>query len=156
MWIAPDGRPLPKHTKRISEADMAIVRALQRTGSLTARELERITGIPRNTAWRRKRRLEADGVIVGYRAILAPGVSDDHVVLVEFRLELDERVAAASAELRRVKSIIQILRVGFCTYLLRVRGAAGVRELEHAVFAIGAPISRFEVLPVVDDVTPDL
>ncbi|MGE0294485.1 MAG: winged helix-turn-helix transcriptional regulator [Hyphomonadaceae bacterium] len=131
------------------------MRALQQNGALTARELERITGIPKSTAWRRKCRLEADGVIAGYRAVVSIGVGDDHVVFVEFGIGLDTTSAGDLAEVLRVGSTVQILRVGLCAYLVRVRGAAGVRELEQAARASGASICRFEVMPVLDEVMPD-
>jgi hypothetical protein len=60
----------------LDAVDQAILRLLQEDARLSFRELARRTGVSTPTAAAKVRRLEAMGVIQGYRAVLA-GQEDD-------------------------------------------------------------------------------
>ncbi|MDV4146784.1 MULTISPECIES: Lrp/AsnC family transcriptional regulator [Rhodobacterales] len=57
-------------TKLLDEADRRILLALQSNGRLSNAELAEATGMSTSPCWRRTRRLEEDGYIQGYRAVI--------------------------------------------------------------------------------------
>jgi Lrp/AsnC family transcriptional regulator, leucine-responsive regulatory protein len=54
----------------LDETDMALLRALQDDARLSSAELGQRLSLSQSPAWRRLKRLEQDGVIEGYRAVL--------------------------------------------------------------------------------------
>lgn len=105
--------------------DQAILRELAADGRLPVTELARRVGLSKSPVQARVKRLEAAGVIAGYRAILDPirlGLA--HVAFVEVRLS-DTRESALQAFNRAVRAIPEVeechmMAAGF-DYLLKVR-----------------------------------
>lgn len=54
----------------MDKKDEAIIRILERRAKLSSRSLSKLTGLPISTVHRRIRRLEQDGVITGYKALI--------------------------------------------------------------------------------------
>ncbi len=54
----------------MDEKDEALIRVLERRAKLSSRSLSKLTGLPISTVHRRIRRLEQDGVITGYKALI--------------------------------------------------------------------------------------
>ncbi|MBV2360048.1 Lrp/AsnC ligand binding domain-containing protein [Thalassococcus sp. CAU 1522] len=107
--------------------DQAILRVLAEEGRISITELARRIGLSKSPTQARLRRLEDDGVIRGYRAILDPiRLGLDHVAFVEVKLT-DTREAALEAFNRAVAKIAEIeqahLIAGNFDYLLKVRTA---------------------------------
>jgi len=110
---------------QIDSFDRAILDILSADGRISITELSGRIGLSKTPTQARLRRLEADGVITGYRAILDPiRIGRDHVAFVEVKLT-DTREAALSAfnaAVRKVPEIEQchMLAARF-DYLLKVR-----------------------------------
>lgn len=107
--------------------DHAILRILAVDGRISVTELARRIGLSKSPTQARLRRLETQGVITGYRALLDPirmGLA--HVVFVEVRLS-DTREAALQAFNRAVLAVPEIeqchMIAGGFDYLLKVRTA---------------------------------
>lgn len=105
--------------------DRRILQVLASEGRLPITELARRVGLSKSPAQVRMRRLEAEGYIRGYRAVLDPILLDlDHVVFVEVRL-VDTREAALAAFNAAVLSVPEIeechLIAGGFDYLIKVR-----------------------------------
>lgn len=105
--------------------DQAILRALALDGRISITDLARQIGLSKSPTQARLRRLEADGVILGYRAMLNPiRLGLDHVAFVEVRLS-DTRESALSAFNAAVTSVPEIeqahMIAGNFDYLLKVR-----------------------------------
>lgn len=105
--------------------DHAILRVLATEGRISATELARRIGLSTSPTQARLKRLEEEGVIQGYRALLDPirlGVA--HVAFVEVRLS-DTREAALQAFNRAVLTIPEVeqchMIAGGFDYLLKVR-----------------------------------
>ena len=105
--------------------DLAILRALSTDGRMPVTELARAIGLSKSPTQTRLRRLEADGYITGYAALLDPvrmGLA--HVSFVEVRLS-DTREAALSAFNAAVRAIPEVeechMVAGGFDYLLKVR-----------------------------------
>lgn len=105
--------------------DRAILDILEGEGRISITDLAARIGLTKTPTQARLRRLEADGVITGYRAMLDPiRIGRDHVAFVEVKLA-DTREAALSAfnaAVRKVPEIEQchMLAADF-DYLLKVR-----------------------------------
>ena len=105
--------------------DHAILCVLSEEGRLSITDLAQRIGLSKSPTQSRLRRLESDGVITGYRALLDPiRLGLDHVAFVEVRLT-DTREAALAAFNRAVRAIGEIEQVhliaGSFDYLLKIR-----------------------------------
>jgi Lrp/AsnC family leucine-responsive transcriptional regulator len=118
---------MPNDPPPLDRTDRAILRALAAEGRLPVVDLARRVGLSKSPTQARLRRLEAAGVIAGYRAVIDPirlGLA--HVAFVELRLS-DTREAALQAFNRAVLAVPEIeqchMIAGGFDYLLKVRTA---------------------------------
>ncbi len=105
--------------------DAAILRVLSTEGRISVTELARRIGLSKSPTQARLRRLEENGVILGYRALFDPRrIGAAHVAFVEVKLS-DTREAALAAFNAAVAEIPEIeqchLIAGGFDYLLKVR-----------------------------------
>ncbi|MBK1635146.1 Lrp/AsnC family transcriptional regulator [Rhodovulum adriaticum] len=115
-----DPEPLDRH-------DRAILHVLASEGRIPVAELARRIGLSKTPTQARLRRLEARGIVTGYRAMVNPirlGLA--HVAFVELRLS-DTREAALQEFNAAVRAIPEIeechMIAGGFDYLLKVRTA---------------------------------
>lgn len=111
----------------LDQFDRRILRALSVSGRMPVTELARHVGLSKSPTQVRLRRLEAEGFIQGYRAVLSPvKMGQEHVAFVEVRLG-DTREAALAefnAAVMEVPEIEQCHMIaGAFDYLLKVRSA---------------------------------
>ncbi|MEQ6248557.1 Lrp/AsnC ligand binding domain-containing protein [Sulfitobacter sp. HNIBRBA3233] len=105
--------------------DQAILTTLAEDGRISITDLAKRIGLSKSPTQARLRRLEEQGVIIGYRAMLNPiRLGLDHVAFVEVRLS-DTREAALQAFNLAVARVPQIeqahMIAGNFDYLLKVR-----------------------------------
>ena len=88
--------------------DLAILRVLQTEGRMSVVDLAGRIGLSKSPTQARMKRLEAAGVITGYRAILDPiRIGLAHVAFVQVRLS-DTREAALTAFNRAVLAVPEV------------------------------------------------
>ncbi|MEM7732155.1 MAG: Lrp/AsnC ligand binding domain-containing protein [Pseudomonadota bacterium] len=105
--------------------DRAILSAVAGDGRISVTDLARKVGLSKSPTQARLRRLEARGVITGYRAQIDPiRLGQDHVSFVEVRLQ-DTREAALAAFNGAVLKVPEIeqchMIAGNFDYLLKIR-----------------------------------
>ncbi len=105
--------------------DRAILSELARDGRMSVTDLAVRIGLSKSPTQARLRKLEKDGVILGYRAMLDPiRLGMDHVAFVEVRLS-DTREGALIAFNQAVIKVPEIeqahMIAGNFDYLLKVR-----------------------------------
>ncbi|MFE6548518.1 Lrp/AsnC family transcriptional regulator [Streptomyces sp. NPDC057746] len=130
--------------------DRAIITELERDGRLTNVELAQRVGLTTGPCLRRVQRLEADGVIRGYRAVIDPSaVSRAFEVLVDITLEAQdaETVERFEQTLAGAQEVLELRRLfGSPDYFVRV----GVADLPaYEAFLTG----RVMTIPRVKNVT---
>ncbi|MET8782063.1 MULTISPECIES: Lrp/AsnC family transcriptional regulator [unclassified Streptomyces] len=130
--------------------DRAIIAELERDGRLTNVELAQRVGLTTGPCLRRVQRLEADGVIRGYRAVIDPSaVSRAFEVLVDITLEAQdaETVERFEQTLAGAQEVLELRRLfGSPDYVVRV----GVADLPaYEAFLTG----RVMTIPRVKNVT---
>lgn len=109
----------------LDQFDQEILKEMARDGRQSITVLATRIGLSKSPTQARLKRLEKDGYILGYRALLDPiRLGLDHVAFVEVRLN-DTREAALAAFNQAVRSIAEIeqchmLAANF-DYLLKVR-----------------------------------
>lgn len=82
----------PDHPAPLDRQDLAILRALQRDGRLSNQQLAETIGMSASQCSRRRSRLERDGVIVGYRALVDSSfLGREVIVLVNVQLSTHSR-----------------------------------------------------------------
>ncbi|MET7362054.1 Lrp/AsnC family transcriptional regulator [Streptomyces sp. NPDC005562] len=107
----------------MDDIDRNILRELQNDGRLTNQELAARVGLSPSPCMRRVRQLELDGVIQGYRAVVAPeAVGRGFEVLVSIEVRRDrETVEAFEAALQEIPDVIEAHRLfGSPGCLLRI------------------------------------
>ncbi len=105
--------------------DRALLTILAEDGRISVADLARRIGLSKSPTQTRLKRLEADGVIKGYRAMLDPiRLGLDHVAFVEVRLSdtRERALAEFNAAVRRIAEIEQAHMIASnFDYLLKVR-----------------------------------
>jgi Lrp/AsnC family leucine-responsive transcriptional regulator len=112
-------------TAALDSFDAKILDVLAVDGRISVTALADRIGLSKSPTQARLRRLEADGIIRGYRALFDPiRLGRDHVAFVEVRLS-DTREVALQAFNRAVLTVPQIeqchMIAGSFDYLLKVR-----------------------------------
>lgn len=112
-------------TERVDRIDRSILDALTQDGRLSIAELARRVGLSKTPVQARLRRLEREGFIRGYAAIIdRPRIGEGHIAFVQVELS-DTRSAALAAFNKAVLSVPEVEQchmtaAGF-DYLLKVR-----------------------------------
>lgn len=105
--------------------DRAILRAVAADGRISITDLAQVVGLSKSPTQARLKRLEATGVITGYRAQIDPiRLGQDHVSFVEVRLQdtRETALAAFNAAVLKVPEIEQAHMIaGNFDYLLKIR-----------------------------------
>jgi Lrp/AsnC family transcriptional regulator, leucine-responsive regulatory protein len=113
-----DWPELDRHDRRILEV-------LSEDGRISIADLARRIGLSKSPTQTRLRRLESDGVITGYRALVDPiRLGLDHVAFVEVRLHdtREAALAAFNAAVRKIGEIEEVhLIAGNFDYLMKIR-----------------------------------
>jgi Lrp/AsnC family leucine-responsive transcriptional regulator len=109
----------------LDEFDHRILSVLAEDGRISITDLARLIGLSKSPTQTRLRRLETDGYIKGYRALIDPiRLGLDHVAFVEVRLT-DTREAALTAFNQAVAKIAEIeqahMIAGNFDYLMKIR-----------------------------------
>ncbi|MFI5619336.1 Lrp/AsnC family transcriptional regulator [Streptomyces sp. NPDC051567] len=113
--------------------DREILRELQADGRLSNHELAQRVGLTPSPCLRRVRRLEQDGVILGYHAAISPeAVGRGFEVLVSVEVRRDrEAVEAFEAALQDIPDVVEAYRLfGSPGCLLRI-AVADLRAYER-------------------------
>lgn len=114
-----------KDTLEMDRFDRSILDVLARDGRISITDLAKEIGLSKSPTQARLRRLEASGIIIGYRALMDPiRLALDHVAFVEVRLSdtREAALAAFNAAVAKVGEIEQAHMIaGNFDYLLKVR-----------------------------------
>ncbi len=105
--------------------DKAILRVLAGDGRISITDLAREIGLSKSPTQARLRKLERDGVISGYRALVDPiRLGLDHVSFVELSMTdtREASLAAFNAAVLKIPEVEQVhLIAGNFDYLLKIR-----------------------------------
>ncbi len=123
--------------------DRAILDVLGRDGRISITDLAKAIGLSKSPTQARLRRLESEGVITGYRALLDPiRLGLDHVAFVEVKLSdtREKALRAFNAAVAEVPEIEQAHMIAsHFDYLLKVR-TTNMAAYRHV---LGEKISAF-------------
>ncbi len=130
----------------LDRIDAAIVRLLQKNARTSNKEVAAAVGVAPSTALERTRRLEADGVLVGYHAEVSPaavGIGLQALVAVTLRQHARPLVEAFEAHALALPEVVQVFHTtGGADFLVHV----AVRDTEHLrTLALAAFTERPEV-----------
>ena len=108
----------------IDEFDVRIIQTLQREGRLSVQDLSQRVGLSPTPVLRRMRRLEKDGVITGYAALVdevAVGFPVQVFVSVKLDRQVDAALVSFEAAVQDFPEVVDCwLMTGNRDYLLRV------------------------------------
>ncbi|HEX3848506.1 MAG TPA: Lrp/AsnC family transcriptional regulator [Steroidobacteraceae bacterium] len=118
--------------------DERLIAALRENGRAPTAELARLVGRSRTSVQSRLERLERDGVIVGYTALLSPehglGAVRAHVMIKVGPKES----RSVTAALRSIPQVRVLHSVSGDVDLIAVAAAASVAEMDQVIDRIGA------------------
>jgi len=118
----------------LDDADRRILRALQGNGRLTGAELAEAAGLSVTACWNRVKRLEDEGVIEGYAALLNQaklGVPDTAIIEVNLERHDDEVLTRFGEALTELPEVLEAyLTTGGYDYLIKV-AVEGTRGYER-------------------------
>jgi Lrp/AsnC family transcriptional regulator, leucine-responsive regulatory protein len=114
----------PNH-EQLDQIDRKILRLLAQDGRIAVTELSKAVGLSKSPTQVRLKRLQDDGYIQGFRALLDPAkMGQEHVAFTEVRLT-DTTEKALTAFNRAVMDVVEIetchMIAGSFDYLLKVR-----------------------------------
>jgi DNA-binding Lrp family transcriptional regulator len=136
-----------RKNRRLDAIDRDILFHLQKDGRLSNVELARRVGLTPPPCLRRVKRLEEDGIITGYRALVDPaavGRGFEVTVSVEIRVTDLETLRDFEATVARFDEVVELRRVfGTPDYFLRVLVADQTEYEAHHMRLLGLPaVSR--------------
>jgi len=113
------------NNSKLDAIDMKILHALSRDARITITDLSQEVGLSKTPCNSRLKRLEKEGVILGYRALLDPvKMGLDHIAFVEVKLS-DTRAKALNEFNEAARKLPEIeqchMIAGGFDYLLKVR-----------------------------------
>ncbi len=147
--------------KILDSTDIRLLDALQRDAHLTADALGALLHLSPSQAGRRRQRLEAAGVIEGYRARLSParlGLSVQAFVQVQMATHAPDRVRTFTRILETRPEITSAWTLtGEADYLLRVYCAdlPALNALIHEVLLPHPAVARVQSQIVMDQIKAD-
>lgn len=113
-----------KTTKSLDSFDIAILRALQRNGSMTQRDLAEKIGLSQNACWRRLTRLRKDGIILNETIRLdmqAVGLGLTVFVMLRTRYHSAEWLDKFRNDVLKIQNVIDFFRIaGDYDYMLKI------------------------------------
>jgi Lrp/AsnC family leucine-responsive transcriptional regulator len=122
----------------IDRFDIQILRELSRDGRISLQDLSERIGLSTTPTARRVRRLEKDGIITGYSALIdetALGFDVSVFVSVQLERQVDDALARFEAAVREFPEVVDCwLMTGDRDYLLRI-ATTGLKEFEE--FLVG-------------------
>ena len=123
-----------KKSVDLSRQDGLILQALQGDAKLTTSELAERVHLSESSCYRRVKRLEAQGVITGYVALVDQtlvGYPDDVFVQITLESQQREELKRFEAAVRKIPEVMECyLMSGESDYLLRVI-VSDARDYEH-------------------------
>lgn len=109
---------------KLDQVDLRILDALQRDGSLSQREVAEAVGLSQNACWRRIRRLQQDGVLVGQRMVVdqdAIGLGLTVFVMVKTRHHSRDWSDRFRRHVEAIPQVVELHRIGGdWDYLLKI------------------------------------
>ncbi len=122
----------------IDRFDIQILRELSRDGRISLLDLSERIGLSTTPTARRVRRLEKDGIITGYSALIdeaALGFDVSVFVSVQLERQVDDALARFEAAVREFPEVVDCwLMTGDRDYMLRI-ATTGLKEFEE--FLVG-------------------
>jgi len=149
------------HNSVIDNADKRLLAALQQNASQTTQELGETVNLSSSQAGRRKQRLESDGVIRGYQAVLNPtevGLTVQAFVQVEMRVHDSNEVEDFHKLVSETAEIVSAWTLtGDADYLLRVycTDLSALNNLIHSVLLQHPNVARVKSQIVMDQYKQD-
>ena len=105
---------------RLDEKDLAILLLIQADSKLTAKQIARKTGVPLTTVFAKTKRMEEQGIIRGYRAIVAPeklsaGTAAFILASVSYRAKADDVPVSQRAVAEEIAKFTEVQEVHIIT-----------------------------------------
>ena len=105
---------------KLDEKDLAILYLIQADGKLTAKQIAKKTGVPLTTVFAKTKRMEEQGVIRGYRAIVAPeklsaGTAAFILASVSYRIKADDAPVSQRAVAGEIAKFPEVQEVHIIT-----------------------------------------
>lgn len=145
----------------LDDTDLALLTAIQRDATLTADALGQLLNLSASQVGRRRQRLEAEGLIEGYRARLSAGrlgLSVQAFISVQMATHAPDKVRTFTRIVETRPEIISAWTLtGEADYLLRVfcTDLTALNTLIHQILLPHAAVARVQSQIVMDQFKAD-
>ena len=113
------------NNRQLDRFDKAIIKILSQDGRLPVTDLANRIGLSKTPCQARLKRLQADGYITGFRAVLNPAkLGLEHVAFVEVKLNatMEKTLVAFNTAVQKIPEVEQCHMIaGAFDYLLKIR-----------------------------------
>lgn len=146
---------------KLDDTDIRLLKALQKNAQLTSEKLGEVLHLSPSQAGRRRQRLEAEGIIDGYRARLSParlGLAVQAFVTVQMATHAPDKVRSFTRIVDTRPEIVSAWTMtGEADYLLRVycEDLAALHRLLHEVLLPNPAVARVQSQIVMDQFKAD-
>ncbi len=105
---------------KLDEKDLAILALIQSNGKLTAKQIAKKTGVPLTTVFAKTKRMEEQGIIAMYKAILSPeklssGTAAFILASVSYRAKADDSPVSQRAVAEEIAKFAEVQEVHIIT-----------------------------------------
>ena len=107
--------------------------------------------------WERVKRLEREGLILGYRAVIAPsilGTDIDFIISLELRSAAPIGFRRFEAELKSASGVLGATRTGPGAYQLRAASRTTLTWIEAVIAKCGLTTLEFRTAPALEEIVP--
>lgn len=141
-------------SQELDRIDVAILEQLLREGRASIRDLADGIGQPKSTIGDRIERLRFRGIILGFRAVIAPSMLGAELdICADYLLAAPVPIAfrAFDLELQASPGITGLLKTGPGEYRVRSFGREGMRAVERIAAKHGFIIAQSRIKPVFEE-----
>jgi len=140
----------------MDDKDAAIIQALERTSKLSSRAIAQQVGLPISTVHRRIQKLEREGVIIGYKAIIDYNKTDT-AIAANILIKLGDGTSKNDgiARLKQLSEVQQLINIQGVNYDLTIHVRfKNLKELSNFTEALKAKewIERLYTLIIIEQI----
>lgn len=141
--------------RKLEDIEVALIALLQQNARRSMRDLAGALGAPKSTVWDQIRRLEGEGVILGYQAVIAPallGADLDFIVSLTLEARTPIGIRCFETALRETPGLLGAIRVGPGAYQARAATREAIAALENAIATCGLTALEFRTTAVHEEI----
>ncbi len=141
----------------LDAANIALLELLCRDGQMSARDLAAKVGLSKSAVAVRLAQLKDNGIILGYRAVIAPsmlGADIDLLASIDLQSSQPKGLREFEAAVGAGVGILGFVKTGPRRYQIRMSTLSTWSWVEQVVTRCGLSVATFSIEPVLEEFVP--